>query len=377
MRGDREPSSRWRRPTRCASCGRPRAPASSSRAPSCRAWIQRSLMGRDGSDARMAIVITARSLLSYAMSVMGATGQPFYIGLREWRDIYVDGLRTITRVQLPFLVVRNEEVRRDPTTVLDRLATGPSAQNRTRYAGAGSPQRWSRGSTGCTCICNPVPPAEGRSIAWLACDVELARSVARKHRMASASRWQVWRRVGDLSVDSDLVVQVGPGRVAGRPFESDLRSTADGLAGGDTDDGKVGVAAGELDGDLEADVVAALVGCLDAGDGAVARGKNGAAPAVVGPVASDATVSRTITGLAVDADRVLAAIAKARATVRTRVWKAAGRYAPNVGGTVTVDLDATLVTAHLDKEGATATFKMGFRSPSAVRLRRPRRRRHR
>ncbi len=102
-----------------------------------------------------------------------------------------------------------------------------------------------------------------------------------------------------------------------------------------------------------------------------------AAPAVVGPVASDATVSRTITGLAVDADRVLAAIAKARATVRTRVWKAAGRYAPNAGGTVTVDLDATLVTAHLDKEGATATFKMGFRSPSAVRLRRPRRRRHR
>ncbi len=85
-----------------------------------------------------------------------------------------------------------------------------------------------------------------------------------------------------------------------------------------------------------------------------------AAPDVFGPVASDATVSRTIAMLAADCDRVLAAIAKARAAVRSRVWKAAGRYAPNAGGTVTVDLDATLVTAHSDKEGATATFKMGF-----------------
>ncbi len=47
-----------------------------------------------------------------------------------------------------------------------------------------------------------------------------------------------------------------------------------------------------------------------------------AAPAVFGPVASDATVSRTITGLAADGDRVLAAIGKARAAVRSRVWEA-------------------------------------------------------
>ena len=85
-----------------------------------------------------------------------------------------------------------------------------------------------------------------------------------------------------------------------------------------------------------------------------------AAPDVFGPVASDATVSRAISGLAADADRVLAAIATARAAVRARVWKAAGSHAPNVDGTVTVDLDATLVTAHSDKEGATPTFKMGF-----------------
>ncbi len=85
-----------------------------------------------------------------------------------------------------------------------------------------------------------------------------------------------------------------------------------------------------------------------------------ASPQVFGPVASDATVSRTITGLAADCDRVLAAIGKARAEVRRRVWQTAGSHAPNAGGTVIVDLDATLVTAHSDKEGATPTFKMGF-----------------
>ena len=86
------------------------------------AWFQRTLVGRDTSVARVAMIITARSPLSYAMSAMGATGQPLYVGLREWRDIYIDAVRTATRTQLPLFVVRNEEVRTDPGTVLDRLA---------------------------------------------------------------------------------------------------------------------------------------------------------------------------------------------------------------------------------------------------------------
>jgi hypothetical protein len=66
--------------------------------------------------------LTTRSPLSYAMSALGATGQPLWLSFREWRDIYIDALRTSTRTQLPVFVVRNEEVRRDPATVLDRLA---------------------------------------------------------------------------------------------------------------------------------------------------------------------------------------------------------------------------------------------------------------
>jgi len=89
-----------------------------------------------------------------------------------------------------------------------------------------------------------------------------------------------------------------------------------------------------------------------------------AAPQVFGPVASDATVSRTIDKLATDAPAVLAAINTARAAARARVWQLAGEHAPDHQATPTapviVDVDATLVTAHSDKESAAPTYKRGF-----------------
>jgi hypothetical protein len=48
-------------------------------------------------------------------------------------------------------------------------------------------------------------------------------------------------------------------------------------------------------------------------------------------VASDATVSRTITALAGAAPSVLAAIDTARAVARKRAWKLAGLYGPGHG----------------------------------------------
>jgi hypothetical protein len=89
-----------------------------------------------------------------------------------------------------------------------------------------------------------------------------------------------------------------------------------------------------------------------------------AEPSVFGPVASDPTVSRTVDRLAQDATAVLAAIDAARATARARAWELAGDQAPDhdtdVATPLVVDVDATLVTAHSDKEGAAATFKKGF-----------------
>lgn len=89
-----------------------------------------------------------------------------------------------------------------------------------------------------------------------------------------------------------------------------------------------------------------------------------AEPAVFGPVASDPTLSRTITRLAADVDRVLAAIDRARADARSRVWVAAGTGAPDhdvdARRPVVVDVNATLVTSHSKKEQAKPTFKKGF-----------------
>ena len=87
-------------------------------------------------------------------------------------------------------------------------------------------------------------------------------------------------------------------------------------------------------------------------------------PAVYGKVASDPTISRLIATLAGDAPRVLTAIHMARAAARARAWELAGGRAPDHGASVAqplvADVDATLVTAHSDKEHAKPTFKRGY-----------------
>ena len=87
-------------------------------------------------------------------------------------------------------------------------------------------------------------------------------------------------------------------------------------------------------------------------------------PGVFGPVASDPTVSRTIDALAADAARALKAINSARAAARAHAWRRAGEHAPDRGASadapLAIDVDATLITAHSDKEHAAPTFKRGF-----------------
>jgi hypothetical protein len=100
--------------------------------------------------------------------------------------------------------------------------------------------------------------------------------------------------------------------------------------------------------------VAVALGGDAACDVAVLR----AQPGVFGPVASDPTVSRMIAALAQDGDAALAAITSARAVARERVWGWAG--APVQDGKVVIDLDATLLDAHSEKEQASRTWKKGF-----------------
>jgi hypothetical protein len=71
-----------------------------------------------------------------------------------------------------------------------------------------------------------------------------------------------------------------------------------------------------------------------------------------GPVASDATAWRLVDALT---DERLDAIRRARASARARAWRLGARPER-----ITLDIDATLVTSHSDKQGAAGTFKGGY-----------------
>ena len=76
--------------------------------------------------------------------------------------------------------------------------------------------------------------------------------------------------------------------------------------------------------------------------------------ALFGQAASDSTAFRVIDQIASDPEAI-EWLRAAHARARARVWKLAG--APE---RLTIDLDATLLTAHSDKEGAEPTYKRGY-----------------
>ena len=111
-------------------------------------------------------------------------------------------------------------------------------------------------------------------------------------------------------------------------------------------------------GKIVTDLVVALAlggDCL--ADVAVLRSQ----PELAGRVASDPVVSRLVSALAADAPRALRAIRKARAAARERAWALAGDRAPGADGPlISVDIDATIVIAHSEKEKAAPTWKKTF-----------------
>jgi hypothetical protein len=92
----------------------------------------------------------------------------------------------------------------------------------------------------------------------------------------------------------------------------------------------------------------------DGGDCLADIGALGDQAALFGQVASTSTAFRVVDQIASDPDG-LECLRAAHARARARVWKLAG--APE---RLTVDLDATLLGSHSDKEGAAGTFKGGF-----------------
>jgi DDE family transposase len=76
--------------------------------------------------------------------------------------------------------------------------------------------------------------------------------------------------------------------------------------------------------------------------------------ALFGPVASDSTAFRVIDRVACE-PALLEALRAAHARARERMWRLHG--APE---RLTIDIDATLITAHSDKEGAAGNYKHGY-----------------
>ena len=88
------------------------------------------------------------------------------------------------------------------------------------------------------------------------------------------------------------------------------------------------------------------------------------APGVYGQVASDPVVSRLFARLGHEPAKVEHLVGHAVAVARSQAWSLAGNQAPHVKASradpLVVDLDATLISAHSDKEHAAATFKKTF-----------------
>jgi Transposase DDE domain group 1 len=86
-----------------------------------------------------------------------------------------------------------------------------------------------------------------------------------------------------------------------------------------------------------------------------------AQPQLAGPVASDPVVSRLVAALAAEGPRALRAIRTARGVARERAWALAGERCPGADGSlIPVDIDATIVIAHSEKEKAAPTWKKTY-----------------
>jgi len=89
-------------------------------------------------------------------------------------------------------------------------------------------------------------------------------------------------------------------------------------------------------------------------------------PGVFGGVASNATISRFFERTVANPDLFDYGFSTMSRQLRSRVWAAAGDRNPALHATaldpLIIDLDATLVTSHSDKEQAVGTYKGGYGS---------------
>lgn len=89
-----------------------------------------------------------------------------------------------------------------------------------------------------------------------------------------------------------------------------------------------------------------------------------AAPALFGAVASEATISRFMARIKDQPEAFSYGFATMQRTLRTKIWEAAGKRNPGRRATaadpLTIDIDASLVHVHSEKENTAGTYKGGY-----------------
>ncbi|MBP2399795.1 hypothetical protein JOF39_002876 [Glutamicibacter protophormiae] len=89
-----------------------------------------------------------------------------------------------------------------------------------------------------------------------------------------------------------------------------------------------------------------------------------AAPELFGPIASDATVSRFMSRIKEQPEAFSYGFATMTRSLRTKIWAAAGPRNParlaTPANPLIIDVDATLVHVHSDKEHSAGTYKGGY-----------------
>ncbi|QXQ08758.1 IS1380 family transposase [Paeniglutamicibacter sp. Y32M11] len=87
-------------------------------------------------------------------------------------------------------------------------------------------------------------------------------------------------------------------------------------------------------------------------------------PGLFGAVPSNATVSRFVARATEQPEAFAHGFTTLSRRLRSRIWEAAGKRNPAALATqldpLTVDIDATLVTAHSEKQGSAGTYKGGY-----------------
>ena len=154
-------------------------------------------------------------------------------------------------------------------------------------------------------------------------------------------------RIGRVSVVADgdgLTSRVGTAAIAELADRVGLTSGLSGAVAGRTTRSS-GVDGGRVLRDL-------VVMLADGGDAVTDLGVLRDQPVLFGAVASNATAARVVAFCGEDQ---LEAIRSARAAARARAWDLGA--APK---RLVIDIDATLVGSHSEKEGAAATWKRGF-----------------